>query len=91
MSGFVRVRLPGTAPENDGATMNTPRAMRFQQRGANVVPRLLAIKQVAYELGISRTSIYALIASRALKTVKIGRRRFVTIEAIEQFIAGLGK
>ena len=60
-----------------------------QARNAKATPRLLSIKQVIFELGISRTSIYELIASGALKTVKIGRRRFVAIEAIEEFIAGL--
>jgi excisionase family DNA binding protein len=53
------------------------------------MPRLLAIKQATYELGISRTNLYELIASGKLKTVKIGRRRFVTVEAIDEFIASL--
>jgi hypothetical protein len=32
---------------------------------------------------------YELIATGELRTVKIGRRRFVTIEAIDEFIASL--
>jgi excisionase family DNA binding protein len=52
-------------------------------------PRLLSIKQAVYELGISRTALYELIAARKIKTVKIGRRRFVPSEAIDEFIAGL--
>jgi excisionase family DNA binding protein len=55
------------------------------------MPRLLAIKQAIYELGISRTALYELIEDGRLKTVKIGRRRLVPIEAIEELIAGLGK
>ena len=58
---------------------------------AQTTPRLLAIKQAIYELGISRTALYELIEDGRLKTVKIGRRRLVPIEAIEEFIAGLGK
>jgi excisionase family DNA binding protein len=54
-------------------------------------PRLLAIKQAIYELGISRTALYDLINAGKLKTLKIGRRRLVPIEAIEELIAGLGK
>ena len=54
-----------------------------------LLPRLLAIKQATYELGISRTGIYELIAARKLRTVKIGRRQFVPREAIEEFVAGL--
>jgi excisionase family DNA binding protein len=58
-------------------------------RNAKALPRLLSIKQATYELGISRTSIYELIAANKLRTIKIGRRRFVAIEAINEFIAGL--
>ena len=53
------------------------------------LPRLLSMKQATYELGISRTSVYELITAKKLRTVKIGRRRFVPREAIEDFIAGL--
>jgi excisionase family DNA binding protein len=52
-------------------------------------PRLLSIKQAVCELGISRTAVYELIAVGKIKTVKIGRRRLISSEAIEDFIAGL--
>jgi excisionase family DNA binding protein len=55
------------------------------------MPRLLAIKQAIYELGISRTALYELINAGKLRTVKIGRRRLVPIEAIEELVAELGK
>lgn len=55
------------------------------------MPRLLSIKQVMHELGIGRTSVYELINVGTLKTVKIRRRRLVTAEAIDEFIAGLSK
>lgn len=58
---------------------------------AKALPRLLAIKQALYELGISRTAIYELIKEGKLKTVKIGRRRLVPVEAIDELVAGLGK
>jgi excisionase family DNA binding protein len=54
-------------------------------------PRLLAIKQAIYELGISRTALYDLINAGKLRTVKIGRRRLVPIESIEECVAGLGQ
>jgi excisionase family DNA binding protein len=66
-----------------------PTVHHTQSHRAKAMPRLLSIKQTIYELGISRTSMYELIADGKLKTVKIGRRRFVTVEAIEEFIAGL--
>ena len=40
-------------------------------------------------LGIGRTLIYELIAQGKLKTVRIGRRRFVPGEAIEAFLSSL--
>jgi excisionase family DNA binding protein len=58
---------------------------------AKNLPRLLAIKQAIYELGISRTALYELINAGKLKTVKIGRRRLVPIEAIEELIADFGQ
>jgi excisionase family DNA binding protein len=62
-----------------------------QARSAKAVPYLLSIKQAIYELGISRTALYELIADEKLKTVKIGRRRLVPLESIEAFIADLRK
>jgi excisionase family DNA binding protein len=52
-------------------------------------PRLFSIKQAVYELGISRTAVYELITADKIKTVKIGRRRLIPSDAIEDFIAGL--
>ena len=60
-----------------------------QVRSSKVMPRLLSIKQAMFELGIGRTGMYELIQGKKLKTVKIGRRRFVAVEAIEEFIASL--
>jgi excisionase family DNA binding protein len=53
------------------------------------LPRLRSIKQATFELGIGRSALYELIAAGKLKTVKLGRRRLVPREAIEEFIAGL--
>ena len=53
------------------------------------LPRLLAIKQVIHELGISRTALYQLINDGKLRTVKIGRRRLVPAEAVDELVAGL--
>ena len=66
-----------------------PAVNHAQPRSPKAMPRLLSIKQATFELGLSRTSTYELIADGKLKTVKIGRRRFVAIEAIDEFIAGL--
>jgi excisionase family DNA binding protein len=39
--------------------------------------------------GLGRTKIYELITSGELRTVKIGRRRFVPASAIEEYVARL--
>jgi excisionase family DNA binding protein len=59
------------------------------QNAQGLEPRLLSLKQACQVLGISRTSLYALLASNQLQSVTVGRRRFVTREAIDEFIASL--
>lgn len=36
--------------------------------------------------GLSRTKVYELIATGELRTVKIGRRRFVPATAVQEFV-----
>jgi excisionase family DNA binding protein len=62
---------------------------QHQIRGAKFTPRLLSTKQAMFELSIGRTKFYELIASDKLKTVRIGRRRYVTDDAMNEFIGGL--
>ena len=59
------------------------------QNAQGLEPRLLSLKQACQVLGISRTSLYALLASNQLRSVTVGRRRFVTREAIDEFVASL--
>ena len=65
--------------------------MRKSKEVPGVAPRLCSIEFTTQELGISRTSVYELMASGKLRSVKIGRRRFVPREAIDDFIAGLSE
>jgi excisionase family DNA binding protein len=60
-----------------------------QQNIQGLEPRLLSLKQACQILGISRTSLYALLASNQLQSVTVGRRRFVTREAIDEFVSSL--
>lgn len=39
--------------------------------------------------GLGRTKVYELITSGELRTVKIGRRRFVPASAVEEYVARL--
>lgn len=58
-------------------------------KDAAPIARLLSIKQATATLGIGRTLAYELISFGKLKTVRIGRRRFVPREAIETFLDSL--
>ncbi len=52
-------------------------------------PRLLSLEAAARELGIGRSLACELIAAGTLASVKIGRRRLVPADAIDQFIVSL--
>lgn len=47
-------------------------------------PLLVSVQQAARMLGIGRTSIYQLINSGELQTMKLGRRRLITIESLRR-------
>jgi excisionase family DNA binding protein len=67
-------------------TFNQPAEIRPEELGAT---RLLSIIRVAEALGISRSKAYDLMADGQLKFVKIGRRRLVPREAIDEFVRSL--
>jgi excisionase family DNA binding protein len=50
--------------------------------------QLLRVEEAADLLAISRTQVYALIRSRALDSVKLGRSRRVPLSAVVTFIEG---
>jgi len=63
--------------------------MEWSAPSTQQAPRLLSIKQACDSLGISRTSVYSALASGKLRSVTVGRRRLIPIDAIEDFIAAL--
>ena len=52
-------------------------------------PRLFSIKLACQILGLSRTSLYGLMASGQLRSVTVGRRRFVPRDAVDEFVASI--
>ena len=52
-------------------------------------PRLLDVQQVSDLLNISRTSVYDLISTGELESIKIGRSRRILVEDLELFIQSL--
>lgn len=53
-------------------------------------PVVLTVAEACAVLRVSRWTLYQLINSRQLATIKIGRRRFVTQAAITAFLNRLG-
>lgn len=54
-----------------------------------VTPLLYQVSQAAEILGVGRTVTYHLMNTGRLKSVKIGARRLVPREAIDEFVAEL--
>ena len=45
------------------------------------------IEDAYHQLGVSRSTLYQLIQSGELSSIKVGKRRLVSRHALEQFIA----
>jgi excisionase family DNA binding protein len=56
-----------------------------------VNPGLLTVDEAADYLRVSRWTVYNLIRSNQLRTVKIGRRRLVTLAALAECVDSLGE
>jgi excisionase family DNA binding protein len=52
---------------------------------------LITTTEAARQLGVGRSTLYDLIRSHRLRTVKIGRRRLVPVEALVECIALLAE
>ncbi len=63
--------------------------LRQEMEDVDQVPRLLSVRLACRILGLSRSSLYELMASGEIRSVTVGRRRFVPREAIDDFIACL--
>jgi excisionase family DNA binding protein len=52
-------------------------------------PILHSIKSTAEILGIGRSSVYGLIATEKIQTVKIGRRTLITDQSVQHLVDDL--
>jgi excisionase family DNA binding protein len=52
---------------------------------------LLTVQEAADWLRVSRWSVYSLIHSNQLRTIKIGRRRLVSLDALRQCVEQLSE
>jgi excisionase family DNA binding protein len=55
----------------------------------NLQRRLLPIEAVMAQLSLGRSSVFELINTNQLRSVKIGRRRLVPQVSIDEFVANL--
>jgi excisionase family DNA binding protein len=71
----------------------TGRKMMIMARStvkSEVVPLLYRVDEAAAALRLSRSSVYELIRSGQLRSVKQGRRRLVPVTALAEYVASLG-
>lgn len=52
---------------------------------------LLTVDEAAESLRVSRWTVYNLIRSNQLRTVKIGRRRLIEVAALNECVEALGE
>lgn len=52
---------------------------------------LLTMQEAADWLRVSRWTVYSLVHSNQLRTIKIGRRRLVTLDALRQCVEHLSE
>lgn len=60
-----------------------------QSANADDTRTLLTVREACDRLRISHWSLYQLIRSRRIETIRIGRRRFVTAHAIQTLLEQL--
>jgi excisionase family DNA binding protein len=61
-------------------------ALEKARKGVTPAALLLSLAETRRRLGIGRTTLYRQMKEGKLVYVKIGRRRLISVKAIEQFI-----
>lgn len=62
------------------------KAIADRRLEASANSRLLTVNEVCEYLRVSKWTLYRLIQSRRLKTVKIGSRRLVRLQSVIEFV-----
>jgi excisionase family DNA binding protein len=55
----------------------------------NDLPLLVSIERAGKELGIGRSLVYELLGAQRLRSVKVGRRRFIRRDDLLRFVCEL--
>ena len=53
-----------------------------------ILPKAVAVEEAARLLGLSRTSLYELLESGRIRSIKVGSRRLVPTAALDEFLLG---
>lgn len=66
----------------------------LEEHDSNVRPLkapvlLLRVEEAAASLGIARTSMYQLVSSGAIRSVRVGRLRRIPVASLEEYVADL--
>ena len=77
--------------ESRGAAVDDDRIIRNHNRAiyADQLARLHDVPTVMKRLGLGRSKTFELIATRQLRSVKVGRRRLVSEAALTEYIENL--
>ena len=59
----------------------------MEQKTKETETRLLSVKETCKRLGIGHWAVYQQIHQHKLKTIKIGKRRLISVQALNEFIA----
>lgn len=53
----------------------------------HIPPRLVSVPSAARSLGLAESAMWKLVAANEIRSLKIGRRRLIPVEAIDEFVA----
>jgi len=81
MSSLTRIAGSIGVPENDLA------ALLAAARAADTTLVALTVEEAARRLGVGRTTMYSLVASGQVQSVRIGRLRRIPTEALAAYLA----
>jgi excisionase family DNA binding protein len=60
-----------------------------EEENASLQRRLLPVESVMAQLSLGRSSVFDLISTNQLRSVKIGRRRLVPQVSVDEFVTNL--
>lgn len=61
-------------------------ALEKAKKGERAPTAMLSVTEACGQLGIGRSTLYLLIRKKRITSMKIGRRRLISVKAIERFI-----